>query len=272
MTTETALPVDDYAATHYPLWQSHKKVRGFKIGEITSTGYDHNKRVLVPEDKSLPPVEVDLIFVRMHLVQVGWYYVIYENNYKAASPPEAFENGYTLLQKPMPLDTQEWTAHDIKGFEDRVMGFRYGHAIVGISLIDDRAYDGFLQLVRSTKNLPADSPVRQPTSNKPEDYSRDAINWFEIIVVGKLREKGFLKQLDKPSFEGFDLAQYLTYEANRIFANTVLTQADYSAIVTRVMTLYPRFAYMSLPDLINPNNFRELKRALEDAIAVHITR
>ena len=84
-----------------PLYRSHKLVRGFKIGalepESLGSSFEYN---LVPEDITLGSgVLVSAAYVAKHNPKVGGYYVLYEDGYESWSPAEAFEGGYTLIER-----------------------------------------------------------------------------------------------------------------------------------------------------------------------------
>ncbi len=82
---------------HLPVYVSHKKVRALKIAKIAPTGRV-NCSLLTPQNPDFEPIEVETSWVQRTGMMVGWYFVVYEDNYQSASPPTAFEEGYTLLQ------------------------------------------------------------------------------------------------------------------------------------------------------------------------------
>lgn len=80
-------------------YKCHKEVSAFKIGrvDIRMAGSFDLGAVIVPEDTSLPGVQVKAQWVDIHHPYAGGYYVQYEDGYSSFSPAEAFENGYTMI-------------------------------------------------------------------------------------------------------------------------------------------------------------------------------
>jgi hypothetical protein len=76
------------------LYQSHKKVRAFKIVNIL------NRRTVSPTLKGEhDQVVVDGNYMRKHNPLVEGYYVRYESGYESWSPAEDFEGGYTEIEE-----------------------------------------------------------------------------------------------------------------------------------------------------------------------------
>lgn len=76
-----------------PQYQCHKVVQAAPItriiphedGEITTFVLDVDGRVVLHDIVNLS-ARID--------VQIGWYFVIYDDGYVSYSPPKAFEEGY----------------------------------------------------------------------------------------------------------------------------------------------------------------------------------
>jgi len=87
-------------AGEMPRYRSHKVVGALKIRHVedcgTDTTTDENPIVMIHfVDSTFAPI-------RMNLrgkpdPDVGWYYVQYPDGYTSFSPPQAFEEGYTLV-------------------------------------------------------------------------------------------------------------------------------------------------------------------------------
>lgn len=77
-----------------PLYKCHKKVKAFKIDEITFDSDSENRAML----KGYCLVKVDHNYLKKHNPQVGGYYVRYADGYESFSPAEAFESGYSLIK------------------------------------------------------------------------------------------------------------------------------------------------------------------------------
>lgn len=77
------------AATDYPEFKCHKRVRAFKVGRIEGcTIYDY--------DEKLPPYQATPEFIGKHPLNHPGYVVFYEDGYVSFSPAAPFEAGYTL--------------------------------------------------------------------------------------------------------------------------------------------------------------------------------
>lgn len=85
-------------------------VNEFKLWHPT-----HTTAVLEFETAS---VEVSLSFLMGHEVKMGGYYVIYSNGYVSYSPPEAFEEGYSLHRELNPLHFGRTTVLAFKEITD----------------------------------------------------------------------------------------------------------------------------------------------------------
>jgi hypothetical protein len=87
-----------------PRYQCHKRVWALKIKGVV---YDQPPRdgepqgnvTLIPEEDGYSPVTVDAAWAEKHRPQAGGYFVVYDDGYKSYSPANAFESGYTLLQR-----------------------------------------------------------------------------------------------------------------------------------------------------------------------------
>lgn len=82
-----------------PLWQSHRTVHALKIesvDKVTATLYR-----LTPTDKRYPPFEVTHVYVGMHQVHAGGYYIVHEDGYVTFKPAKAIEEGYNQITDPL---------------------------------------------------------------------------------------------------------------------------------------------------------------------------
>lgn len=193
-TSAPSVAVEDHNAhtATLPLWQSHKKVRAVKIESLVdlSSQGKPSRYLLTPVNKAVPPFEVDRIYVHKHGPQPGWYYVVYEDGYKSASPAEAFEAGYTLIRDVrLPHAPGEGpTAAGMKRIETMVLAYRCLHA-AGFTMLDNLAYDSVLISARAA--LPPESPVHQPYQADAE-YSQDVRSWARQLIFAILQNKGLL--------------------------------------------------------------------------------
>ena len=76
-------------------YQSHKIVEAGKIKAVEKSG-ESDVACLVLEDDST--IQVGTHWLAKHEPEAGWYYVLYPDGYQSASPPDAFEDGYKLVQ------------------------------------------------------------------------------------------------------------------------------------------------------------------------------
>lgn len=261
----------DFVNSTLPSWKSHKIVKAIKIARIELVEGSPIKRLLVPEMEGHAPFEVDEIFVKMNKMAPGWYYVIYNNGYKSASPAKAFEEGYVLIDASPPLD-KPWPESAVRRFEEMIQGHRYGYAI-GVCISSDAQYDRLLTQARSL-NLREDSPLRQPTDMDPKSYDNDARTYFEIIVMDHLKKQGFLKKLDEPSAAQFSIPYFIREEAKKIFASAVITDNDIESIIELARQMHPWFYELKPGDWLGliGSRFNNLKNALSDATIAYVTR
>lgn len=75
-----------------PVYQCHKRVRALKIDSIR-----WNSEPIVLGFRGYLPVDVSREWCAARKVEVGGYYVVYEDGYTSFSPAEAFEKGYTCV-------------------------------------------------------------------------------------------------------------------------------------------------------------------------------
>lgn len=78
-----------------PQYKSQKIVEAAKIHSFRS-GEKETKIALVVGDEKIVHV-VPNAFMEKHKPKTGWYFVRYPDGYESASPPKAFEEGYTRL-------------------------------------------------------------------------------------------------------------------------------------------------------------------------------
>lgn len=84
----------EMAQAQLPDWKCHKVVRAAEIVGIHYPGDGTTSLILMGVPDALPVGEA---YMEKHNPDMGDYYVLYEDGYESASPPEAFENGYTQL-------------------------------------------------------------------------------------------------------------------------------------------------------------------------------
>lgn len=84
------------ALLQYPEYQCHKKVRALKISVVE---YLPGERVCLQfHDSRYSPIIVSTM--NRPKPNNDFYYVEYERGYFSFSPPEEFEDGYTLIKPP----------------------------------------------------------------------------------------------------------------------------------------------------------------------------
>jgi hypothetical protein len=89
-----------------PQYLCHKKVWALKIAKIDLDADRAQKEdtetdgsaMITPVEDGYAPFRVDNEFLRRNKIEVGGYYVLYEDGYKSFSPEKAFEDGYTLIK------------------------------------------------------------------------------------------------------------------------------------------------------------------------------
>lgn len=79
-----------------PKYKCHKEVHALKIGKIILNETD-GSAMITPVEEGYSPFKVSQPYTRKYNLQVGGYYVVYEDGYKSFSPAEAFESGYTKI-------------------------------------------------------------------------------------------------------------------------------------------------------------------------------
>jgi len=82
----------DYSKTSIPEFKCHKKVKAFKILNISTGG----SVSVISDCTNSYSVVVDNDYLKKHNPQIGGYYVLYKDGYESFSPKEAFEDGYAL--------------------------------------------------------------------------------------------------------------------------------------------------------------------------------
>ena len=84
-------------AVEMPKYLCNKQVWALKIKRVDIN--HQGKALLLIEDKGFAPVEVSKEYVDKHQPEAGGYYVVYLGGYKSFSPADAFEDGYTIINK-----------------------------------------------------------------------------------------------------------------------------------------------------------------------------
>lgn len=87
-----------------PKYKCHKEVHALKIAKIIfdselACGRETDGSAMIyPIEDGYAPFRVEAEYLRKHNLQVGGYYVVYEDGYESYSPAKAFEDGYTLIK------------------------------------------------------------------------------------------------------------------------------------------------------------------------------
>lgn len=79
-----------------PEYQCHKKVRALKITTIRK---ENGKITFVPQNSLFVEFTVTAEYFLNHSPEEGGYWVQYEDGYESFSPADAFEKGYSVVQK-----------------------------------------------------------------------------------------------------------------------------------------------------------------------------
>jgi len=83
-----------------PRYNCHKQVWALKIKKLYNPAIseedDDGSIMMIPEDDRYAGFLVPKELMDKHKPEVGWYYVVYKDGYVSFSPPEAFEEGYSL--------------------------------------------------------------------------------------------------------------------------------------------------------------------------------
>jgi hypothetical protein len=90
------------ASAEMPRYRCHKEVHALKIAEVhyfSPAADTANHARLLFEDDRYASMEVTPEWVAKHDPKAGGYFVAYEDGYTSFSPAEAFESGYTRIEK-----------------------------------------------------------------------------------------------------------------------------------------------------------------------------
>jgi len=79
-----------------PKYKCHKEVWALKIDGIR---VEEDDVFILPANTAYGEFSVGLEYWNKHKPVIGGYYVVYGDGYKSFSPAEAFESGYTLIEK-----------------------------------------------------------------------------------------------------------------------------------------------------------------------------
>jgi len=87
-----------------PKYKSHKEVWALKIKSIILDGEGENREtdgsaIITPEDEGYAPFRIEREYLHKHQPQIGGYYVVYKGGYQSFSPADAFEEGYSKIEK-----------------------------------------------------------------------------------------------------------------------------------------------------------------------------
>ena len=132
-----------------PKYRCHKEVWAFKIEEIVYNEDSNNDDMIVFGVNS-EAVDVDREYMHKHKPQEGGYFVLYKGGYRSYSPADAFESGYSLIEKApavsrptAPTDIELLkTATEMLGlYEGLLMSGEYGggdnpHYLRAVEMVD----------------------------------------------------------------------------------------------------------------------------------------
>jgi len=84
----------------FPRYLCHKEVRAVQISRIVYLPFNDGGANLMPSDSDkYDPIAVSEVWLQKHCPEPGGYYVVYKDGYTSYSPAEAFEEGYTRIEK-----------------------------------------------------------------------------------------------------------------------------------------------------------------------------
>lgn len=86
------------ASREMPRYRSHKIVHALQIARMKRL--PDGGALLSWVNKDYAPFTVSAAYVHKHVPYPGGYYVSYADGYQSFSPAEAFESGYTLMERP----------------------------------------------------------------------------------------------------------------------------------------------------------------------------
>jgi len=115
------------AVTPMPKYVCHKTVHALKIVALE---IDLSSWILIPEDRAFLPLEVTQEWCRKHEIdrtKLPGYYVVYEDGYTSWSPIEAFEKGYTLIDRVDPTNAERAKAWGAVWDKLREINPKFGH-------------------------------------------------------------------------------------------------------------------------------------------------
>lgn len=92
-----------------PVYQCHKRVRAARITGMRPAGEGGGYQLLLGEIGGL--VSVDASWMQRHSVELGGYFVQYDDGYNSFSPAKAFEDGYTRLDWNQAMAERTGTLH-----------------------------------------------------------------------------------------------------------------------------------------------------------------
>lgn len=87
--------MDEKNLKEMPRYKCHKEVHALKISNVVAA--DNGCGLLQFEDQSWAGIVVTAAFMEHKKPQAGGYFVVYKDGYRAYSPAEPFEDGYTLI-------------------------------------------------------------------------------------------------------------------------------------------------------------------------------
>lgn len=83
------------AVAEMPKYKCFKEVWALKIDKISVR---EEKVTLSFADEKYSPIQVSAEWANKHSIEVGGYYVVYQDGYTSFSPAKAFEEGYELIK------------------------------------------------------------------------------------------------------------------------------------------------------------------------------
>ena len=93
------LSSDGQAHIEMPKYKCHKEVWALEIAGISLPQNEAGDAELAFEDSRYAPRLMDRAWLDKHNPEVGGYLVVYKDGYQSYSPADAFEEGYSLIEK-----------------------------------------------------------------------------------------------------------------------------------------------------------------------------
>lgn len=115
-----------------PRYRCHKEVNALKVAHFIEEDGADEVIMVFADDVFLPKLIPSELFQK-HEPEDGWYYVEYSSKYASFSPPEAFEDGYSLIDGEAVIDRLKAERGDLK---DNINKLRVFGASASFELLD----------------------------------------------------------------------------------------------------------------------------------------